>query len=79
MPERIEVVIEPFRGFRELICTIPGISTAVADIITAETGGDVSRFPTADHTWPPGPGPARAATSPPGSSNPRGPGPATLI
>ena len=24
---RIEVVIEPFRGFRDLICTIPGIGT----------------------------------------------------
>ena len=47
--ERIEVVIDPFRGFRELICSIPGISTAVADIITAETGADMSRFPTAAH------------------------------
>jgi len=28
---RIEVVIEPFRGARELIVTIPGISTGVAD------------------------------------------------
>jgi len=49
LTERIEVVIEPFRGFRDLICTIPGISTTVADIITAETGADMSRFPTADH------------------------------
>src|SRR5680860_688711 len=31
---RIEVVIEPFRAFRALICTIPGISTGVADVIT---------------------------------------------
>ena len=46
---RIEVVIEPFRGFRELICTIPGINTLVADVITAETGADMSRFPTASH------------------------------
>jgi transposase len=46
---RIEVVIEPFRGFRELICSIPGISTTVADIVTAETGADMSRFPTAAH------------------------------
>jgi transposase len=49
LTERIEVVIEPFRGFRDLICTIPGISTTVADIVTAETGADMSRFPTADH------------------------------
>ena len=43
---RIEVVIEPFRGFRDLICTIPGISTIVAEIVLAETGGDMGRFPT---------------------------------
>jgi transposase len=49
LTERIEVVIEPFRGFRELICSIPGISTTVGDIITAETGADMSRFPTAAH------------------------------
>ncbi len=49
LTERIEVVIEPFRGFRELICTIPGISTLVADVITAETGADMTRFPTAGH------------------------------
>lgn len=46
---RIEVVIEPFRGFRDLICTIPGISTGAADVITAETGTDMSRFPTPGH------------------------------
>lgn len=45
--ERIEVRIEPFRGFRDLICSIPGISTLVADVITAETGADMSAFPTA--------------------------------
>lgn len=49
LTDRIEVVLEPFRGFRELICTIPGISTLVADVITAETGADMSRFPTARH------------------------------
>ena len=46
---RIEVVIEPFQGFRDLICTIPGISTLTADVIVAETGADMSRFPTAKH------------------------------
>jgi transposase len=47
--ERIEQVNEPFRAFRTLICTIPGIGTGVADVITAETGADMSRFPTAGH------------------------------
>jgi len=46
---RIEVVIEPFRGARDLIVAIPGISTLVADVIIAETGADMSRFPTAAH------------------------------
>jgi len=46
---RIEQVIEPFRGFRDLICTIPGISTLTADVIVAEIGDDMSRFPTAAH------------------------------
>lgn len=43
---RIEVMIEPFRGFRELICTIPGVSTLIADVVIAETGADMSVFPT---------------------------------
>ncbi len=46
---RIEVVIEPFRRVRDLIVTIPGISTLVADVVIAETGGDMTRFPTAGH------------------------------
>ena len=46
---RIEVMIEPFRGARDLIITIPGISTLVADVIIAETGADMTQFPTAAH------------------------------
>ena len=46
---RIEEVIEPFRGARDLIVTIPGISTGVADVIIAETGADMTRFPSAGH------------------------------
>jgi len=49
LTDRIEVMIEPFRGVRDLIVTIPGISTTVADVIIAETGGDMSRFPSAGH------------------------------
>jgi transposase len=47
--ERIEQVIEPFRAFRDLITSIPGISTRVADVICAEVGPDMTRFPTAGH------------------------------
>ena len=46
---QIEVVIEPFQGARDLIITIPGISVGVADVIIAETGADMHRFPTAGH------------------------------
>ena len=74
---RIEVVIEPFRGFRDLIGTIPGIGDDVAEVIIAETGADMSRLPHRRRTWRPGPGSARAATSPPAGSSPPRPGPAT--
>jgi len=46
---RIEVVIEPFQAFRDLVCTIPGIGPLTADVIIAETGADMTRFPTAGH------------------------------
>jgi transposase len=46
---RIEAMIEPFRVIRDMIVTIPGISTGVADVIIAETGADMTRFPTAGH------------------------------
>lgn len=49
LTERIEQHIQPFRAFRELIGTIPGISDLVADVIIAETGADMSVFPTAGH------------------------------
>jgi len=47
--DRIEVVMEPFRAARDLMVTIPGISSKVADVIIAEIGTDMSRFPTAGH------------------------------
>ncbi|WP_431972385.1 IS110 family transposase [Nocardia sp. bgisy134] len=49
LTERIEVMMEPFRRFRELICDIPGIGPITADVIVAETGADMTRFPTAGH------------------------------
>jgi transposase len=47
--ERIEVVMAPFSVARDLLTTIPGISTKVADVIIAEIGVDMSQFPTAGH------------------------------
>jgi transposase len=46
---RIEVEMEPFRGFHDLICTIPGVGDKVADVVVAETGADMTQFPSAHH------------------------------
>ncbi len=46
---RIEAVIEPFRFARELLISMPGWSHVVADVFIAETGADMSVFPTAAH------------------------------
>ena len=46
---RIEVVIAPFDPVRELLISIPGVSTTIAEVVIAETGGDMSKFPNAGH------------------------------
>jgi transposase len=49
LTERIEAVIAPFAPARDLLVSIPGISTTVAEVIIAETGADMTVFPTAAH------------------------------
>jgi Transposase and inactivated derivatives len=44
---RIEAAIAPFRAARDALTTIPGVSTTIADVIIAETGGNMAVFPTA--------------------------------
>lgn len=46
---RIETVIAPFAAARQALVTVPGISQTVADVIIAETGADMTVFPTAAH------------------------------
>ena len=46
---RIEEAMAPLRAARDLLCSIPGISTTVAEVFLAETGADMSVFPTAGH------------------------------
>ncbi len=46
---RIEAVLAPLRPARDLLVSIPGVSQRVAEIIIAETGADMSVFPTAAH------------------------------
>jgi transposase len=43
---RIEEAMEPFRGAREFLATIPGVSLKVAEVIIAETGADMTVFET---------------------------------
>ena len=46
---RIEQVMASFRDQLRRLDGIPGVSQRVAEVIIAETGGDMSRFPTAGH------------------------------
>jgi transposase len=46
LDERIEEAIAPFRFARELLMSIPGWSAVVANVFIAETGADMSVFPT---------------------------------
>lgn len=47
LSQRISVLTSPFAGKIEVLGTIPGIGTTAAQIIIAETGGDMTQFPTA--------------------------------
>jgi transposase len=47
--ERIEEAMVPFRVARELLMSIPGFSSKTAEVFIAETGGDMSVFPSAGH------------------------------
>jgi transposase len=46
---RIEEAIAPFRATRELLVSIPGFSHVIAEVFIAETGADMSVFPTPGH------------------------------
>jgi transposase len=73
---RIEAAMEPFAAARELLISIPGISRITAEVFIAETGADMSVFPSAGHLascWGSRPDP----TSLPAESSPRRPGPGT--
>jgi transposase len=45
----IEEQIGPFAAAVELLCTIPGVQRRAAEVIIAETGGDMTAFATAGH------------------------------
>jgi transposase len=41
--------MRPFERKRELLCTIPGVAERTAEVILAEFGADMSRFPSHRH------------------------------
>ncbi len=47
--ERVEAQIAPFEKAVELLCTIPGVQQRTAEVLIAETGADMSKFPSAKH------------------------------
>ena len=49
LDEKIDQLMDPFAEARELLCTIPGVGQRIANVIVAETGADMDRFPTAGH------------------------------
>jgi transposase len=46
LEQRIEAELDSFRLIRELLQTIPGVGKTTAEVLIAETGADMSRFPT---------------------------------
>jgi transposase len=46
---RIDTEIQPYRTEIELLDSLPGVDTRTAEVILAEIGPDMSRFPTAAH------------------------------
>ena len=49
LDEEITARLGPFRAALTLLETIPGVHTRVAEVFLAETGGDMTRFPTPAH------------------------------
>jgi len=45
----VDALSPPIAAARDLLCSIPGWSTTVAEVFLAETGGDMTAFPTAGH------------------------------
>jgi len=65
---RIQEALAPFRDQLARLDTIPGVGPDVAEVIIAETGADMSRFPPLG-TSPPGPASPPDSTSPVNETN----------
>jgi transposase len=49
LSDEIEAQLAPFAAAVELLCTIPGVQHRTAEVIVAEIGVDISRFPSERH------------------------------
>ena len=49
LDDRVDTLIVPFEAARDLLVTIPGVQKRTAEIVIAEIGVDMDRFPTAQH------------------------------
>jgi transposase len=49
LTERIELALAPHAHIVELLCTIPGAQAHAAQVLIAECGLDMARFPTVGH------------------------------
>ena len=49
LEQRLTEALQPFRAARDLLMTMPGISTTVAAVFLAEVGDNIRPFPTAGH------------------------------
>jgi transposase len=49
LSERIELALAPNADLIELLCTIPGVQVHAAQVLIAECGLDMTRFPTVAH------------------------------
>jgi hypothetical protein len=65
---RVEAEIAPYQAVVDRLDTNRGFNRRAAQVIVAELGVDMSRFPRR-RSWRPGPGCARATTSRPASTS----------
>lgn len=49
LDDRVAELVEPFADLIERLCTIPGVGRRTAEVIIAETGADMTPFPTHGH------------------------------
>lgn len=49
LTDAITARLVPFESAVAILCSIPGVARPTAEVMIAETGGDMSRFPTAGH------------------------------